>query len=90
MVYRTSHRRSCTLPKRKLQIFSNGRGSAESFMPHSWARVIGNVVFEAEHDAGGHFAAHEKPELLAGDVKRMFRIGGPAYGVVSGKSGYSR
>ncbi|KAI0080357.1 hypothetical protein K474DRAFT_1682735 [Panus rudis PR-1116 ss-1] len=45
-----------------------------------WARLVGNVVFETEYeyDTGGHFAAHEKPE-----------IGGPAFGVVPGKSGYA-
>lgn len=55
----------------------------------SWARTIGNVVFEAEHDSGGHFAAFEKPNELAGDLRRMFGKGGPAFGVVSGKNGYA-
>ncbi|KAK7033812.1 EHN domain-containing protein [Favolaschia claudopus] len=42
-------------------------------LPRSWIRRTGNVVFERVHDAGGHFAAHEVPELLVGDVRKMFR-----------------
>ncbi len=53
-----------------------------------WARTVGNVVFEAEHDRGGHFAAHEVPHALADDLRRMFGKGGKAYGVVKGKDGY--
>ncbi|KAE9387772.1 alpha/beta-hydrolase [Gymnopus androsaceus JB14] len=51
---------------------------------------IGNVVFEAEHDSGGHFAAYEKPELLVGDLQKMYGKGGPAFGVVSGRNGYGK
>ncbi|KAL6300107.1 alpha/beta-hydrolase [Sparassis latifolia] len=54
----------------------------------SWTRTLGHVVFDAEHDRGGHFAAFERPEDLASDVRRMFAKGGPAYGVVPGKLGY--
>lgn len=50
---------------------------------------MGNVVFESEHDSGGHFAAHENPEGLADDLRRMFGRGGPAYGVVPGRTGYA-
>ncbi|KAI8989684.1 alpha/beta-hydrolase [Trametes punicea] len=57
-------------------------------LPRSWSYTIGNVVFESEHDKGGHFAAFEQPEKLAGDLRKMFGKGGPAYGVVTGKSGY--
>ncbi|KAL6300106.1 alpha/beta-hydrolase [Sparassis latifolia] len=57
--------------------------------PRKWTRTIGRVVFEDEHDSGGHFASIEKPEELVGDVRRMFGKGGPAYGVVPGKTGYS-
>ncbi|KAJ7246803.1 Alpha/Beta hydrolase protein [Mycena haematopus] len=57
-------------------------------LPRSWARRTGNVVFSAEHELGGHFAAHEVPELLVGDLQRMFGRGGPAYGVVTGCDGY--
>ena len=47
------------------------------------------MVFESSHDSGGHFAAHEKPEELAGDLRKMFGKGGPAYGVVKERSGYA-
>ncbi|KAI9512130.1 alpha/beta-hydrolase [Russula earlei] len=47
-----------------------------------------NVVFESEHAQGGHFAAYEKPEALADDLRRMFGRGGPAAGVVPGLDGY--
>ena len=45
-------------------------------------------MFESEHDAGGHFAAYEKPEALADDLRRMFGKGGPAASVVPGKDGF--
>jgi hypothetical protein len=48
-----------------------------------------NLVFQSEHDSGGHFAAHEKPEELVGDLRKMFGRGGPAFGVVPGKVGYA-
>ncbi|KAL1676600.1 Alpha/Beta hydrolase protein [Schizophyllum commune] len=51
--------------------------------------LLGNVVFESEmHDRGGHFAAYEVPELLVGDIRKMFGKGGPSHGVVQGKDGY--
>jgi len=45
-------------------------------------------VFESEHAAGGHFAAYEKPEALADDLRRMFGKGGPAAGVVPEHDGF--
>ncbi|EPS39951.1 hypothetical protein H072_6362 [Dactylellina haptotyla CBS 200.50] len=56
--------------------------------PVAWGRTTGNVVFEKVHPSGGHFAAHERPEWLADDLRTMFGKGGGAYGVVSGKNGY--
>ncbi|KAG6900644.1 hypothetical protein C0993_006748 [Termitomyces sp. T159_Od127] len=56
--------------------------------PRSWTRVH-NLVFESEHEEGGHFAAYEKPELLAGDLRKMFGKGGGAFGVVKDKNGYN-
>jgi len=50
-------------------------------VPRLWAHTLGPVVFEAVHDAGGHFAAFEKPEVLAGDLKKMFGRGGGAHSV---------
>ena len=40
------------------------------------------------HARGGHFAAHEAPEELVGDLRLMFGRGGPAYGVVADADGY--
>ena len=51
-------------------------------------RARSNVVFESEHDSGGHFAAYEKPEVLVGDLRKMFGKGGPAAGVVPGHNGF--
>ncbi|KAI0754245.1 alpha/beta-hydrolase [Daedaleopsis nitida] len=57
--------------------------------PKEWSHSMGKLVFESEHDKGGHFAAHENPEALAGDLRKMFGKGGPAYAVVPGKNGYA-
>ncbi|KAI0772887.1 alpha/beta-hydrolase [Trametes elegans] len=57
-------------------------------LPKSWSQVLGPVVFESEHDKGGHFAAWEQPEALAGDLRKMYGEGGPAHGVVPGRRGY--
>ncbi|KAA1473717.1 alpha/beta-hydrolase [Dentipellis sp. KUC8613] len=57
--------------------------------PRSWSHRVGNVVLETSHDGGGHFAAHEKPEELAGDLRKMFGKGGVAFGIVPGKNGYA-
>lgn len=43
-----------------------------------WMRLLGNVVFQSDHDKGGHFAAYEQPEKLADDLRKMFGAGGPA------------
>lgn len=45
-------------------------------------------MFESDHEAGGHFAAHEQPQALVGDLRAMFGKGGPAFGAVPGKAGY--
>ncbi|TFK93141.1 alpha/beta-hydrolase [Polyporus arcularius HHB13444] len=57
-------------------------------LPKSWSHTLGNLVFESDHDKGGHFAAFEQPEAIAGDLRKMFGKGGPAHGVVPGKGGY--
>ncbi|KZP08679.1 alpha/beta-hydrolase, partial [Athelia psychrophila] len=58
-------------------------------LPRAWMRRQGNLVFSNEHDKGGHFAAFEQPELLAGDLRKMFGRGGPAFGV-TGNTGYAQ
>ncbi|KAA1474207.1 alpha/beta-hydrolase [Dentipellis sp. KUC8613] len=57
--------------------------------PKSWLSLAGNIVFDSWHPSGGHFAAHEKPEELVGDLKKMFGKGGPVYGIVPARSGYA-
>jgi hypothetical protein len=46
--------------------------------PRCYGRSLGPVVFETVHKDGGHFAAHERPELLVADVRKMFGKGGGA------------
>lgn len=59
-----------------------------SVVPKTWGRTMGPVVYESDNESGGHFAAWEKPEAIARDLKRMFGKGGGAYGIVDGKDGY--
>ncbi|TDZ13983.1 putative epoxide hydrolase [Colletotrichum spinosum] len=49
--------------------------------PLSHAKTLGPVVFAAVHNDGGHFAAHERPQLLAKDLRTMFGKGGGAHDV---------
>ena len=56
--------------------------------PKTWNRVAGDVVFQKEHDRGGHFAAWERPGAIMADLREMFGQGGGAYGVIKGKDGY--
>ncbi|KAL8914703.1 MAG: hypothetical protein Q9171_000716 [Xanthocarpia ochracea] len=57
--------------------------------PRSWGKSLGPVVFEHMNEKGGHFAAWECPESIAGDLKEMFGRGGGAEGCVKGKDGMS-
>ncbi|KAJ3516693.1 hypothetical protein NLJ89_g961 [Agrocybe chaxingu] len=50
-------------------------------LPRRWLKAP-NLVFESEHERGGHFAAHEQPKELVDDLRKMFGKGGPAFGVV--------
>ncbi|KAI0300704.1 alpha/beta-hydrolase [Multifurca ochricompacta] len=56
--------------------------------PKSLIRAKARVVFESEHEAGGHFAAYEQPDALVGDLRKMFGRSGPAAAVVPGCTGY--
>ena len=56
--------------------------------PKTWARTQGDVVFQREHERGGHFAAWERPEAIVHDLRDMFGKEGGAYGVVKGGSGF--
>lgn len=50
--------------------------------PRAWNRRLGDVVFEREHERGGHFAAWERPEELVGDLRVLLSPGGGAYNAV--------
>ncbi|KAI9436108.1 Alpha/Beta hydrolase protein [Lactarius psammicola] len=56
--------------------------------PKVLLRSKGRIVFESEHEVGGHFAAYEQPEALVDDLRKMFGKSGPAAGVVPGCTGY--
>ncbi|KAF9476533.1 alpha/beta-hydrolase [Pholiota conissans] len=56
-------------------------------VPRLWTRTP-NLVFEVEHDAGGHFASYERPKELVDDLRRMFGRRGPTYNIIKGKSGF--
>jgi pimeloyl-ACP methyl ester carboxylesterase len=43
--------------------------------PRAWAERIYNVTRYTTMPRGGHFAAHEEPHLLAGDIVSFFRTG---------------
>ncbi|KAI9890458.1 MAG: hypothetical protein M1814_003942 [Vezdaea aestivalis] len=56
--------------------------------PRGWLDTMGPVVHVSEFDKGGHFAAWECPEALAGDLRKMFGKGGGAYEAIAGMTGY--
>ncbi|EKM79128.1 hypothetical protein AGABI1DRAFT_85025 [Agaricus bisporus var. burnettii JB137-S8] len=57
--------------------------------PRSWLKNK-RLVFESRHEKGGHFASVEHPDLLVGDMRKMFGKGGPAFGVVSSHNGFKQ
>ena len=57
-------------------------------LPSSWTRTVGDVVFDREHESGGHFAAWERPDDIVADLRDMFGRDGGAFGVVEGRDGY--
>ncbi|KAK4560541.1 hypothetical protein LTR86_005738 [Recurvomyces mirabilis] len=48
-------------------------------VPSTWARTLGPVVYEDFKGRGGHFAAHEVPDEIVGDLRKMFGKDGPCY-----------
>jgi len=57
-------------------------------LPKSWNQTMGVVVYEREHERGGHFPAWECPEKLVGDLRAMFGKGGGAFGCTGDRDGY--
>ncbi|KAG4433285.1 hypothetical protein IFR05_011230 [Cadophora sp. M221] len=52
--------------------------------PRAWRSGLGPIIEDVEFEKGGHFAAWERPEDLAGCLVRIFGKGGGAEGVVKG------
>ncbi|MCJ1333819.1 hypothetical protein MMC10_010525 [Thelotrema lepadinum] len=57
-------------------------------LPRSWGHTIGRVVQQSEFERGGHFAAFEVPELLVGDLRKLFGRKGASFGVVEERDGF--
>lgn len=55
-------------------------------LPGYWGYGLGHIVYEKNHDRGGHFAAWECPEALVGDLRAMFGPDGGAKGSVKTKA----
>ena len=55
-------------------------------LPLSWGRAVGRVVQQSRFEKGGHFAAFEVPELLVGDLRKLFGKEGPGFGFVEERS----
>lgn len=49
---------------------------------------MGPVVFESEHEKGGHFTTWERPDAIINDLHTMFGKGGGAFKCVEGKNGH--
>ena len=56
--------------------------------PKAWLSSLGPIVFESQHNHGGHFAAWERPDAIVKDLRTMFGRDGGAFAVVPGKTGY--
>ncbi|KAF2856329.1 alpha/beta-hydrolase [Plenodomus tracheiphilus IPT5] len=57
-------------------------------VPRIWAKTLGSLVYESDNDKGGHFAAWERPDVIAADLQKMFSKDGACYNLVPGRSGY--
>lgn len=57
-------------------------------LPKLWNHTMGPIVFEKEHERGGHFAAWERPAAIVNDLRTMFGKDGGAYNLIKGKSGF--
>ena len=91
MGWRTSQRRSSSTRRRQSENFYLAPDRLLTLSICSrWSKYIGKLVFEAGHSKGGHFAAFERPDALAEDMRKMCGKGGGPFGVVRGKNGYAR
>ncbi|OTA68819.1 alpha/beta-hydrolase [Hypoxylon sp. EC38] len=68
-------------------IYTQGTKMGFSYLPKEifrtpslWNQQLGDVVFEREHQHGGHFATWERPEDIVEDLRVMFSQDGRAYG----------
>ncbi|KIP03358.1 hypothetical protein PHLGIDRAFT_110977 [Phlebiopsis gigantea 11061_1 CR5-6] len=43
-------------------------------VPSTWHRTLGWLVYTGKHTSGGHFAAHEKPDELVEDIRKMCKL----------------
>jgi hypothetical protein len=68
------------IPKVKLGLCHSPREL--TVVPSTWARTMGPVVYEDFKRRGGHFAAHEIPGEIVGDLRKMFGRSGPCYGII--------
>lgn len=50
-------------------------------IPKAFTQMLGNVVFQNWGKDGGHFAAWERPEVIADALRIMFKEGGGAFGI---------
>lgn len=50
--------------------------------------TMGPLVYQKDHDSGGHFEAFERPDAIVDDLRTMFGKGGGAFGVVRACSGF--
>jgi microsomal epoxide hydrolase len=46
-------------------------------IPKDWVATTGNMVWFRAHDAGGHFAAMEKPKEFLQDVEDFIEVAWP-------------
>lgn len=44
-------------------------------LPMGWNGTLGRVVRERVCERGGHFAAWERPDVLVGEMRRLFERG---------------
>lgn len=58
-------------------------------VPRTWGRTLGPVAHESVHKRGGHFAAFERPDAIAEDLRVMFGKKGPCFGLIDGCTGFA-